>query len=157
MRCGSSRPANRSPTSAVGQTVRRCTRWFATTKDVRTILSGDHLGALKDLAANRCDAAAVYSGAYMSAPKQGINVGRMRFLAITGRVPQEVVVASAKLPEDAVEQLKEILLDFDPQRDVNAAKVGTVLGLSGFASYDAGEFELIRRAAQQEGLIPSLP
>src|SRR5688572_12063014 len=67
-------------------------------KDVRTVFSGDHLAALRDLSSGRCDAAAVYSGAHISAPQQGIRVGGMRLLAVTGRVPQDVIVAARSLP-----------------------------------------------------------
>lgn len=122
--------------------------------DVRTVLSGDHLAAMRDLAAKKCDAAAVYSGAYLSARQQGIAVGTMRVAEITGRVPQDVIAASPDMPEADVARLRELLLRFDPQRDIGAPRIGTVLGISGFAAYDAKEFDLIQRAAEREGIIP---
>lgn len=122
-------------------------------KDVRTIFSGDHLSAVRDLSEGRCDAAAVYSGAYLSAQEQGIRVGATRVLAITGRVPQDVVVAAPSMPEAEAAQIRDRLLGFEPQRDVNSARLGAVLGISGFAKYDAAEFDLIREAAEREGLI----
>jgi ABC-type phosphate/phosphonate transport system substrate-binding protein len=123
-------------------------------KDVNTIISGDHLAALRDLSEGRCDAAAVYSGAYLSAQEQGISIGTMRVLAITGRVPQDVVAASPAMPEADAARLREVLIGFDPQRDIGEARVGAVLGISGFAAYDAEEFVLIRSAAEREGMIP---
>jgi phosphonate transport system substrate-binding protein len=90
-------------------------------KDVRTIISGDHLAALRDLASQRCDAAAVYSGAYLSAPEQGIRVGSMRVLAITGRAPQDVMTCAPNVPAAQVERLKKLLLGFKPERDIDAA------------------------------------
>jgi phosphonate transport system substrate-binding protein len=123
-------------------------------KDVEIILSGDHLAALRDLDAGRCEAAAVYSGAYLSAREQGIRVGAMRLLTVTGYVPQDVVVAAPGLPEGDAKRVEELLIGFDPERDVGAASVGNVLGISGFARFDASEFALIRDAAADEKLLP---
>jgi len=120
---------------------------------VRTVLSGEHLAAMRDLSAKRCDAAAVYSGAYLSANQQGIRVGSMRVLAVTGRVPQDVVVAAPGVPAAQVARLREWLLDFKPQRDIQAPRIGTVLGISGFGRYDASEFDRIREAAEREGML----
>ena len=124
-------------------------------KDITVRLSGDHLAGMRDLAAKKCDAVAVYSGAYLSAREQGIPVGTMRVLAVTGRVPQDVITAAPQLPAGTIEKLRKVFLGFDPQRDVDASSVGEVLGISGFAEYDASEFDLIRRAAASEGLIPT--
>jgi len=124
-------------------------------KDVRIILSGDHLSALRDLLAGRCDAAAVYSGAYLSAQKRGINVGTIRVLAITGHVPQDVLAATPSMPEAEAERLKAALLRFKPQLHIDAPRLGAVLGISGFAEFDAADFDVIRQAAEREGFIPT--
>jgi phosphonate transport system substrate-binding protein len=121
--------------------------------DVSMVISGDHLAALRDLAAGKCDAAAVYSGAFLSARKDGIAVGQLRILAITGRVPQDTLVASPNLPAEVVAKLRDALLGFEPKRDVDAGRVGEVLGISGFAAFEPEEFDTIREAARQEGLV----
>jgi ABC-type phosphate/phosphonate transport system substrate-binding protein len=120
---------------------------------VTIILSGDHLAAMRDLSARRCDAAAVYSGAYLSARQQGIRAGAMRVLAVTGRVPQDVVAAAPSVPAAEVQRLRELLLGFEPQRDIGAARIGAVLGISGFAPYEGDEFDRIRAAAEREGML----
>ncbi|MFO0760975.1 MAG: PhnD/SsuA/transferrin family substrate-binding protein [Byssovorax sp.] len=124
-------------------------------RDVEAVISGDHLGAMRDLGAGKCDAAAVYSGAYVSARQEGIAVGRLRVLAITGRVPQDVVVAAPGLPEGEAKRLREALIAFDPHRDIDAGRIGNVLGITGFAAFDAGELTSIREAAASEGLLPA--
>ncbi len=123
-------------------------------RDVETVLSGDHLAAMRDLADHKCDAAAVYSGAYLSAQQQGIPVGMLRVLTVTGRVPQDVIAASPATPKDVVQRLRTVLLDFQPQRDIDSPRIGAVLGISGFAAFEERDFALIRKAAAGEGLIP---
>ena len=123
-------------------------------KDVTTVISGDHQQVLRDMLEKRCDAGAVYSGAYLSAQQQGIKISRIRMLAITGHVPQDVFVAAANMPADLHKQLAELMLSFEPQRDIGAPRIGDVLGISGFAKYEPADFEPIRQAAEQEGLVP---
>ena len=123
-------------------------------KDVRIVISGDHLAAMRDLASGRCDAAAVYSGAYLSARKEGIAVGKLRLLAVTGQVPQDTLVAGPDVPAADVKRVRDAVLSFSPQRDIDAGEVGEVLGISGFAAFDPAELDTIREAAQQEGLVP---
>ncbi len=127
---------------------------LAPDKDVNSVMSGDHVAAMRDLAAGKCDAAAVYSGAYLTARQQGIAVGRLRVLAITGRVPQDALVASPNMPAAEVDALRSALLHFEPQRDIDAGRIGDVLGITGFAEFRTSEFDSIREAAEGEGLVP---
>jgi len=122
-------------------------------EDVQAVLSGDHAGAMRDLAAGKCDAAAVYSGAYLAARQQGIAVGRLRVLAITGRVPQDALVAAPDMPAEQVKALRSALLRFDPQRDIDAGRIGDVLYITGFADFQAADFDAIAEAAEREGLV----
>ncbi|MBK8257994.1 MAG: PhnD/SsuA/transferrin family substrate-binding protein [Polyangiaceae bacterium] len=122
-------------------------------KDVQSIVSGDHIAAMRDLAAGKCDAAAVYSGAFLTARQEGIPVGRLRVLAITGRVPQDAVVASPSMPSDEMHALRSALLGFEPKRDIDAGRIGEVLGITGFAPFQTAEFNSIREAAESEGLL----
>jgi phosphonate transport system substrate-binding protein len=124
-------------------------------EDVEIVVSGNHLAAMRDLSKGKCDAATVYSGAYLAARKEGIAVGTLRLLAITGRVPQDTLAASPDLPRETAERLRQALLRFEPKRDIDAGRVGDVLGISGFAAFDPAEFDTIREAAEQEGMIAS--
>ena len=123
-------------------------------KDVQSVVSGDHVAAMRDLLAGKCDAAAVYSGAFLTARNQGIAIGRLRVLAVTGRVPQDALVASPTLPKAEVAALTAALLRFEPQRDVDAGRIGEVLDITGFAEFRTTEFDAIREAADKEGLLP---
>jgi phosphonate transport system substrate-binding protein len=122
-------------------------------KDVRTLLSGDHMSVLRDMSSRRCDAGAVYSGAYLSARQEGIEVGSTRVLAITGRAPQDVMAASPDLPAAEASRIQQALIGFEPRRDIGAPRIGEILGISGFAPFSAAEFDRIREAAAKEGLL----
>ena len=126
-------------------------------KDVQPVISGDHIAAMRDLAANKCDAAAVYSGAYLTARQEGIAVGRLRVLGITGRVPQDALVATPHMAPADLARLRTAILTFDPRRDIDAGRIGEVLGITGFAEFHTSEFDAIREAAQSEGLVPKPP
>lgn len=123
-------------------------------KDVDALVSGDHIAAMRDLIAAKCDAAAVYSGAFLTARQEGIAVGKLRVLAITGRVPQDVMVAAPDVAPSDIDKLREALLGFEPHRDIDAGRIGEVLGITGFAPLQVSELELIRQAAEAEGLLP---
>ncbi|MFO0590765.1 MAG: PhnD/SsuA/transferrin family substrate-binding protein [Polyangiaceae bacterium] len=123
-------------------------------RDMKSIVSGDHVAAMRDLLAGKCDAAAVYSGAFLTARNQGIAVGQLRVLVVTGRVPQDALVASPTLPKADVDALKGALLRFEPQRDLDAGRIGEVLDITGFAEFRTTEFDAIREAADREGLLP---
>ena len=59
------------------------------------------------------------------------------------------------LPEAQVKRLRETLIGFRPMRDIGAPRVGSVLGISGFARFDDAEFKTIREAARIEGILSS--
>ncbi|MCA9564847.1 MAG: phosphate/phosphite/phosphonate ABC transporter substrate-binding protein, partial [Myxococcales bacterium] len=82
------------------------------------IWSGQHHQALRDLINGRCEVAATYNGAVYSADDAGIPIGRLRVLAVTGIIPQDVIVAGPHTDPELREQMLEALLDFDPQRDL---------------------------------------
>ena len=124
-------------------------------KDVKAVISGDHIAAMRDLAAGKCDAAAVYSGAFLTARQEGIAVGRLRVMAITGRVPQDALVAAPGMSAEDVQRLRAALLGFEPNRDIDAGRIGEVLGITGFADFQTAEFNAIREAAESEGLVPA--
>lgn len=67
-------------------------------KDVTVVLSGNHLQVLRDLLAHKWEAGGTYSGVISSAVTQGVDVSALRQVAVTGRSPQDAVVAGAGVP-----------------------------------------------------------
>ena len=62
------------------------------------------------------------TGAYLSARKEGIAVGTLRMLAVTGGVPADMLAATPDMPAAEVERLRAALLGFRPQRDIDAGR-----------------------------------
>jgi phosphate/phosphite/phosphonate ABC transporter binding protein len=112
--------------------------------DVVAHLSGNHTQVIKDIASNVCVAGATYSGGYLAADRAGIQVGQIRQLAITGRSPQDMVVASPTAPSADRAVFGAALLSLDPKRSLGQDAIGTLERISGFtvprlADYDALE------------------
>jgi serine/threonine-protein kinase len=112
--------------------------------DVKAHFSGNHTQVLKDLNAGVCEAGATYSGGYLAADRAGIPVGQARVLMITGRSPQDMVVASPTTPAEDRATLGAALLALNPKVSLGTDTVGTLERISGFsvprlADYDALE------------------
>ena len=112
--------------------------------DVVPHFSGNHTQVLKDLNAGVCEAGATYSGGYLAADRAGIPVGQARVLMITGRSPQDMVVAAPTTPAEDRATLGAALLALNPKASLGTDTVGTLERISGFsvprlADYDALE------------------
>lgn len=94
--------------------------------------SGNHLQVMRDLIDGRCEVAATYSGAFLTAGDQGIPVGRFRQLEITGHTPSDTVTGRPGLPADVFEQIQKLLLDFNPEKHAGTPSVGDTLRITGF-------------------------
>ncbi len=112
--------------------------------------SGDHIQALKDLIDGRCEAAASYSGAVLSADRLGVAVSTLRTLAITGHIPQDMVVARQALPQAERDALQRALLAFKPERDVKAPRLGDTQRITGFSTPDAVSYEALERLVRDD-------
>lgn len=107
--------------------------------------SGNHLQALLDLNAGRCDAAGTYNGAYLSADRAGVPVARMRVLAITGHAPHDAVCAGPAASREDRAALREALLAFSPPEHLGQPLLGKILRVSGFRKSDAADYADLRR------------
>lgn len=121
-------------------------------------ITGNHLQTLRDLNTGRCDVGGTYSGAYVSAQAAGVAVSRLRQVAITGRSPQDAIVASPKASDADKALVKKALLAFDARKDLGRAVVGEVERVSGYAPPNPGEFASIKRAHEVEkAAAPTAP
>jgi phosphate/phosphite/phosphonate ABC transporter binding protein len=98
-----------------------------------TVFSGNHHQALRDLLVGRCDVATVYTGAYLSAGQQGIDVGPARILAVSGQLPADVICASPELPRDLRDEVRQALLELDVKAELGRTTLGEAVPVSGFA------------------------
>ena len=112
--------------------------------------SGQHSQAIRDILDGRCDVVATYNGAIFSAADQGEAIGRLRFVAVTGTIPQDVIVGGPYTSATDLEILTDALFAFDPLRDIGQPRVGMVQRITGFSEISDDAFDLLRTAIELE-------
>ncbi len=112
--------------------------------------SGDHIQAIRDLVEGKCDAAATYSGAILSADRLGVPVSQIRQLTVTGSIPQDVVCASGKTTPEEREKMKAALLSFDPMEVSGERMFGTTQRISGFSEVQDTLYDELREAMRDD-------
>jgi len=125
--------------------------------------SGQHLQAIRDLLADRCDAVATYNGAVLGSHAEA-DIGRLTFIATTGTIPQDVIVARADIEPERLEHFAQALLDLAPEEDLGIPRIGTIQRITGFKLIDDEAFQPLRLELEhdeghpdenaQEELIP---
>jgi phosphonate transport system substrate-binding protein len=119
--------------------------------DLTAHFSGNHTQVMQDLATNVCVAGATYSGGYLAADRAGIKVARTRQLAITGRSPQDMVVASPTASSVDRTILATALLALDPKKSLGQETVGVLERISGFTVPRLADYDAL------EKLLPATP
>ncbi len=114
--------------------------------DVITHFSGNHTQVLKDLTAGVCVAAATYSGGYLAADRAGVPVGRARVLLLTGRSPQDIVVAAPSTSAADRELLQKALLGLNPMKELGTETIGKLERISGFCPPRLTDLEALEKA-----------
>ncbi len=117
--------------------------------------SGDHFQGMRDLIAGKCEAAAVYSGAYLSADEYDIRTGQVSTLALTGRLPQDVIAVHSDVSDEDRQLLLDALVKFDPQEEFGIGRLGRNQRITGFSERDDREFDQLREIVRLEGLTIS--
>ncbi len=114
--------------------------------------SGDHFQGMRDLLAGKCQAAAVYSGAYLSADEYDIRTGQVGSLALTGQLPQDVIAAKSGIDPDDRQLLLDALVNFDPEEEYGIRRLGKNQRITGFLVREDSDFDSLRAVVEQEGL-----
>lgn len=106
--------------------------------------SNEHMQLLRDLIDGKCDAAATYSGAFLTGGDFGVAVGKLRLLAITGYTPQDAIVAAPGVTNKERDTFAKALLRFDPMRDAGVKSLGMSQRITGFAIPERERFDQLR-------------
>ena len=114
--------------------------------------SGDHFQAMRDLTDGKCQAAAVYSGAYLSAEDYDIPTSGLRMMGTTGTLPQDVIAVGEHTDDELREKLAEVLEEFDPKEEFGLERLGANQRVTGFVYRDDSDFDTLRRIVDEEGL-----
>ena len=117
------------------------------------VWTGDHIQSLRDLIDGKCDAAATYSGALLSASSLHIPVGQIRRLTITGYIPQDIIVAGPGASETDKEAMRKALLSFDPKKEFNVDYLGETQRISGFAEAKEKDFADLKKLEEEAKLL----
>jgi len=112
--------------------------------------SGDHLQVLKDLIDGKCDAAATYSGSLLTASSLGVPSGKLRVLAVTGHIPQDVLVAGKSAAPEARQELRDALLSFKPATEIAQPFLGSSQRITGFEVPSEDMFSSLRSVVAEE-------
>ncbi len=120
--------------------------------------SGDHLAALRDLDAGRCDVAAVSGVALEAVAEHGPARERFRVAAITGHLPLAAWAGAPGLDDHLARAISDALEAFAPAEDMGREQVGRTLRIEGFRNGDRSSYRAVWVAAQLEGMLrPSPP
>lgn len=114
-------------------------------KDVTVIFSGNHLQVLRDVLGGRCQAGTTYSAASYNANKQGLDISRLRPVAVTGQAPQDGVVAGPEVARADADALKQALLSYRPLENGAQASMERI---TGFVTANPEDFASIRELVQ---------
>ena len=118
-------------------------------KDVTIHVSGNHHQLLRDMIAGKCDVGGTYSGNYLSAQSADIAVARLRQLAVTGRAPNDALVAGPQVSKEDRDLVGKALLRLDPKQAFGASALGKVEKISGFSTPSPSDFREVRAAHEE--------
>jgi phosphonate transport system substrate-binding protein len=113
-------------------------------------MSGDHVSVMRDVLEGRCDAGAVYSGALLAGRDLGLPVGRLRVVAVTGRLPYDATVASPSFGDADAGRLRQALISLDVRSEFGVTVLGKTLRIGGYIAGDDALFDPVRQALESE-------
>lgn len=112
--------------------------------------SREHLQVMRDLLKEKCDAAATYSGALITGQEVEIKTGRLRTLAITGNIPQDVVAGGSHVSRHDREQLTRALIAFDPNTLLGQPTLGETQRIESFLQASDADYQALEKAVRAE-------
>jgi len=113
-------------------------------------VSGNHVQLLRDLGAGKCAFAGTFLDNFMNARSKGVNTAQLRLIAKTGRTPHDAICAGPAATQEQIDQLREALLSFDPQRDAGVPELGQMERLTGFGIVEDAKYDVLRAALAAE-------
>lgn len=119
-------------------------------KGVVPRITGNHSASIRDLDQGACDAAATFSGAWMTSEVTGLSPARFRVLAVTGRTPHDAVCAGPAADPAVTRRLTEALLSLDPPNDLGMVRIGESERITGYVAVDDARWNDLRKAIQAE-------
>lgn len=109
---------------------------------------GDHLAALKSLLRGEVEAAATFSAFLRPAREDGLKIGNLRVLAVTGRIPYDAICAGSQLPPEVAVKVQEALYRLNTTREAGRRILGRVIDMNGWVMTDDSVYDSVRETLQ---------
>jgi len=118
---------------------------------------GDHVSVLRAVVSGQVDAGATYYGALKRARAGGLDVGSLRIVGLSGRIPYDAVVIRPGIAPDLAARIAKVVRDIRRDTPDGWAALAPLLNIDGFvgstdAHYD--KVRLIRDELRARGVIP---
>jgi len=117
---------------------------------------GDHVSVLRAVVSGQVDAGATYYGALKRARAGGLDVGSLRIVGLTGRIPYDAVVIRPGIDPDLARRIAEVIRGIRRDTPDGWAALAPLLNIDGFvASTDAyyDKVRLVRDELRKRGAI----
>ena len=122
-----------------------------------TEFGGNHFECLRRVLAREVDAACISSGAVSTARREGLPIQDIKVLAKTPRIPFDAWVASSRLPDAAVERLRQELLALSTRSPDGREVLQGPIRLNAFMAVDDAHYDSVRAARALSGPTPPVP
>jgi phosphonate transport system substrate-binding protein len=109
---------------------------------------GDHLTALNALLDGEVEAAATFSAFIRPAREGGLEVGNLRVLAVTGRIPYDAICAGPQLPPAVAEQVRDALYRLNTTREAGRRVLNHVVDMNGWVMTDDSVYDSVRETLE---------
>ena len=111
--------------------------------------AGNHLTALKLLLDGEVDAAATFSSFMRPARASKLDVGNLRVLAVTGRIPHDAIVARPGLPPGVAGAIQEALAQLNTASDEGREVLGGTLEINGWVRTKDSFYDPVREKLER--------
>ncbi len=108
------------------------------------VFAGDHLNAIKLLLDGKVDATATFSSFMRPARAMKLDVGNLRVLAVTGRIPHDAIVARPGLPPGVAGAIKEALAHLNTASEEGRKVLTGGLEISGWVATRDAVYDPVR-------------
>jgi phosphonate transport system substrate-binding protein len=110
----------------------------------RVEFGGDHLATIRLLAEGKVEAAATFARTVQLARLNGIDTGRLRVLAVTGRIPYDAVCARPGLNAELADRVQEALLRLNFTTDAGRQILEHEMELNGWVRTSDALYDPVR-------------
>ena len=108
------------------------------------VFLGCHPAVVEAVAKGQVDAGATFYGAVQAARTRDIDVGLLRVLAITGRIPYDAIVARPDLAPEVTHRLRQAFLDLNTTSTMGRMVLGHMVDINGWVPTKDSLYEPVR-------------